>query len=219
MLRALQRAAPVVLSTLTLGSCLTDMAPSPTDTGVPWELAEVRQRTLSNLSYDVRLVIPSQRARPVEGETVVRFLWDDASRRDVVLDFLEPSTRVRSVAANGRPVEWRPENDHLVIPQGALRSGEENEVRIVYSAGDEALNRSDDFLYTLFVPDRHHFSLPVFDQPNLKARWRLTLELPEGWIAVGNGAEQMAMAADAGDGIPPNRVYHFAETLQRKNAA
>ena len=213
MLRALQRAAPVVLSTLTLGSCLTDTAPSPTDTGVPWELAEVRQRTLSNLSYDVRLVIPSQRARPVEGETVVRFLWDDASRRDVVLDFLEPSTRVRSVAANGRPVEWRPENDHLVIPQGALRSGEENEVRIVYSAGDEALNRSDDFLYTLFVPDRHHFSLPVFDQPNLKARWRLTLELPEGWIAVGNGAEQMAMAADAGDGIPPNRVYHFAETL------
>jgi len=189
------------------------MAPSPTDTGVPWELAEVRQRTLSNLSYDVRLVIPSQRARPVEGETVVRFRWDDASRRDVVLDFLDPSLRVRSVAANGRPVDWRPENDHLVIPQGALSSGEENEVRIIYSAGDEALNRSDDFLYTLFVPDRHHFSLPVFDQPNLKARWRLTLELPEGWIAVGNGAEELAMAPGVGDGAPPRRVYQFAETL------
>jgi len=213
MLRVLRRAAPVVLLILTLVSCLTDAAPSPTDTGVPWELAEVRQRTLSNLSYDVRLVIPSQRVRPVEGETVVRFLWDDASRRDVVLDFLEPSTRVRSVVANGRAVEWRSENDHIVIPQGALHSGGDNEVKIVYSAGDDALNRSDDFLYTLFVPDRHHFSLPVFDQPNLKARWRLTLELPEGWIAVGNAAEDMVMVADVGDGASPRRVYQFAETL------
>ena len=207
MLRALRRAALVVLPTLTLGSCLTDTAPSPTDAGIPWELAEVRQRTLSDLSYDVRLVIPSQRDRAVEGETTVHFLWDDASRRDVVLDFLEPSARVRSVAANGNPVEWRAENDHLVIPQGALRPGEENEVRIVYSAGDEALNRSDDFLYTLFVPDRHHFSLPVFDQPNLKARWRLTLELPEGWTAVSNGPEKIAAIENT-----QIRVYNFAET-------
>ena len=207
MLRALRRAALVVLPTLTLGSCLTDTAPSPTDAGIPWELAEVRQRTLSDLSYDVRLVIPSQRDRAVEGETTVHFLWDDASRRDVVLDFLEPSARVRSVAANGNSVEWRAENDHLVIPQGALRPGEENEVRIVYSAGDEALNRSDDFLYTLFVPDRHHFSLPVFDQPNLKARWRLTLELPEGWTAVSNGPEKIAAIENT-----QIRVYNFAET-------
>ena len=207
MLRALRRAALVVLPTLTLGSCLTDTAPSPTDAGIPWELAEVRQRTLSDLSYDVRLVIPSQRDRAVEGETTVHFLWDDASRRDVVLDFLEPSARVRSVAANGNPVEWRAENDHLVIPQGVLRPGEENEVRIVYSAGDEALNRSDDFLYTLFVPDRHHFSLPVFDQPNLKARWRLTLELPEGWTAVSNGPEKIAAIENT-----QIRVYNFAET-------
>ena len=212
MLRVLRRAAPVVLPTLILGSCLTDPAPSPTDTGIPWELAEVRQRTLSNLSYDVSLVIPSQRERPVEGETVVRFSWNDASRRDVVLDFLEPAARVRSVTANGNLVDWRPENDHLVIPQGGLRSGEENEVRIVYSAGDEALNRSDDFLYALFVPDRHHFSLPVFDQPNLKARWRLTLELPEGWVAVGNGAEETVDVEDTDDVASRRRIYDFAET-------
>ena len=37
--------------------------------------------------------------------------------------------------------------------------------------------------------ERHHFSLPVFDQPDLKARWRLELELPEEWVAVANGAE------------------------------
>ena len=209
---ALRKALVVILPTLTLGSCLSDLAPAPTDTGVPWELAEVRRRALSRVSYDVRLIIPSERSRPVEGETVVRFLWNDASRRDVVLDFLEPFTRIHSVEANGRAVAWRPENDHLVIPETALRAGGENEVKVVYSAGDEALNRSEDFLYTLFVPDRHHFSLPVFDQPNLKARWRLTLELPEGWIAVGNEAEQSATVLDDGDGAAPRHVFSFAET-------
>ena len=80
--------------------------------------------------------------------------------------------------------------------------------------GDEALNRSDDFLYTLFVPDRHHFSLPAFDQPNLKARWRLTLSVPDGWLAVGNALEEEAArtAAQETDGEPPRRIYRFAET-------
>ena len=208
---SLGRMLALVVTMVALGSCLSETGPAPTDTGVPWELAELRRRTISALTYQVRLSVPAERARPIEGETVVRFTWDDDTGRDLVLDFLEPSMRVRSVDANGVTAPWRPENDHVVIPGSALREGA-NEVRIVYTAGDEALNRSDDFLYALFVPDRHHFSLPVFDQPNLKALWRLTLELPEGWVAVGNGAEDAGLAPDAADGTGPRRVYTFAET-------
>ena len=56
-------------------------------------------------------------------------------------------------------------------------------------AGDDALNRNDEFLYTLFVPARARLTFPCFDQPDLKARYRLTLITPEGWQAVANGAE------------------------------
>ena len=183
--------------------------------GITWELAELRRRTISEISYDVRLQVPADRAVPLEGETVVRFAWDDVRRRDVVLDFLEPAARVRSVAANGRAVAWRPENDHVVIPSAALRSGAPNEVRVVYNAGDEALNRSEDFLYTLFVPERQHFSLPVFDQPDLKGRWRLTLEVPPRWVAVSNGVEEARPAGGrvgTSAAVPARQLYSFAET-------
>src|SRR5688572_1782642 len=179
-----RRPISLLLGPLALASCMAAAAPASTETGVALELAELRQRTLTEVRYEVRLSVPEDLAEPVTGETVVRFVWDDARDRDVALDFMEPAVRIRSVTANGSEVEWRPENDHVVIPADALRGGAENELRLTYAAGDEALNRSADFMYALFVPERHHFSLPVFDQPNLKARYRLELEVPGEWVAV-----------------------------------
>ena len=208
----LRRALSVLVPILALG-CSRDSAPAPTDAGVPWELAELRRRTISDLSYDVTLTVPAERSAPVQGSTAVRFRWDDDAGRDVVLDFLSPAGRVGGVEVNGEPATWRAENDHVVVPATALRAGETNEIRLTYTAGDEALNRSDEFLYALFVPDRHHFSLPVFDQPNLKGRWRLTLIVPAGWEAVSNSAGVEAPQAPAEAGAPPApRVFRFEET-------
>ena len=44
-------------------------------------------------------------------------------------------------------------------------------------------------MYTLFVPARAHLAFPCFDQPDLKARWTLALDIPAGWQALANGAE------------------------------
>jgi aminopeptidase N len=56
-------------------------------------------------------------------------------------------------------------------------------------AGDESLNRNNDFLYTLFVPARARYAFPCFDQPSLKGRYSLTLEIPAAWQVTANGAE------------------------------
>jgi aminopeptidase N len=39
------------------------------------------------------------------------------------------------------------------------------------------------------VPARASLTFPVFDQPDLKARWKLVLNLPSDWTAVSNGRE------------------------------
>jgi aminopeptidase N len=56
-------------------------------------------------------------------------------------------------------------------------------------AGDASLNRNSEFLYSLFVPARAHLAIPCFDQPDLKARWTLRIDIPATWQAVSNGAE------------------------------
>ena len=74
------------------------------------------------------------------------------------------------------------------MPADALVVGV-NHVTIEFTAGDVPLNRQGDFLYTLFVPARAHEAFPCFDQPDLKARFSLALDLPRAWSALTNAPE------------------------------
>ena len=201
---------------LAFGSCAVRgvsgeqaMPPTEIDEGVSWTLAEHRAATVSGLRYRYHLRIPRARDAPVTGTVEIRFTWSDPRGLDVVLDFKDPSQRVRAVRANGAAVDWAARHDHVVVPAAALRADDENRLELNFEAGDEALNRNDDFLYTLFVPDRAHFSLPLFDQPNLKARFELSLEAPAGWVAAANGETVEAPGMAGGEGPA---AWRFAET-------
>lgn len=188
-----------------LFSACADAPPPPTDTGVARELARHRARTIGQLSYRIELDVPEEPEEPIRGRSRLRFTWDDPAGHDLVLDFLHPDERVEEVVVNGAEAPWEPINDHVVISSGALLPGE-NTVEIAYVAGDEALNRNDEFLYALFVPDRAHFSLPVFDQPDLKASVRWIITVPELWRVVANGpsAEMSVLNGRA--------THHFLDT-------
>ncbi len=95
---------------------------------------------------------------------------------------------MRRVEVAGTAIDARQVNGHLVVPAAALRQGD-NRLTIDFDAGDAPLNRNDDFLYTILVPARAHQAFPCFDQPDLKARWTLALDVPAGWETVANGAE------------------------------
>ncbi len=138
------------------------------------------------MRYELSFVIPDNRAEAIRGSETVRFALRVPQR--IVLDFAQPRDRVRSIVVGGKPVEADFTPGHLIIPASATKAGE-NVIQIAFLAGDDSLNRSDDFLYTLFVPARAHLAWPCFDQPDLKARYSLTLDVPSGWQAVANGAE------------------------------
>src|SRR5688572_21751756 len=154
--------------------------------GIPESLARERAETIANLRYELSFSIPADRRRPVEGRVIARFTLPAPHR--VVFDFAQPAERVRGVRIGGAEVRYAAGNGHLTIPAGATHAGE-NEVVIDFLAGDESLNRTDEILYTLFVPARARLAFPVFDQPNLKARYSLSLDVPDGWAAVANGRE------------------------------
>ncbi len=164
-------------------------------TGVPLTLAQSRAGRMSDLRYDLHFTIPAAATEPLAGRSTIRFQLKEASA-PLLLDFSEPAQRITSLSVNGRTVEPHVVEGHVMLPAADLHAGS-NEVRLAFLAGDASLNRNPDFLYTLFVPARAHLAFPCFDQPDLKARWTLALDMPAGWQALANGAETRARGVAA----------------------
>ena len=153
------------------------------DEGVSIELAQMRKETIKELRYELGFNIPEQKEAAVEAEECIRFSLKRA--QEIVLDFRESSDKIHELTANGQPCEWTFHNEHIIIPKSAFKKGE-NRIDIVFTAGEQSLNRNDEFLYTLLVPDRARTVFPCFEQPNLKAEFTLSLEVPAAWEAVSN---------------------------------
>jgi aminopeptidase N len=171
--------------------------------GIPDTLAKERAAAIRALRYELELRIPASRRQPLRGRAIVRFTL--AAPHRIVLDFATPRDRVLSVTGARGSVEAAFSDNHVIIPAGYTTTGE-NAFTIEFLAGDESLNRNDEFLYTLFVPARAHLAFPCFDQPDLKARYTLRLDVPQGWEAVANGAAVSRQPKAAGYRIA------FAET-------
>jgi aminopeptidase N len=165
--------------------------PSPVDRdlerGVSEGLARSRASRLTNVRYDLSLSVPFDRGAIAARESIAFLLRDESVA--LAIDFApNRAGTLRHVQVGGKPVAMRHVNEHIVIPAYALRAGE-NVVQFDFDLGDAPLNRSDDFLYTIFVPARAREAFPCFDQPDLRARWTLAIEVPDGWEVVANGAE------------------------------
>ena len=153
--------------------------------GVPLSLAEERARRITDLRYELHFTIPSDQAVRIEGTVTTRFTLADATR-PLAFDFAPVGPLRAEISRQEIPVEAI--SEHLLIAPAHLRRGE-NVITFKFTADDAPLNRNPEFMYTLFVPARARLAFPCFDQPDLKARYALTLDIPNGWEALANGPE------------------------------
>ncbi len=188
--------------------------------GVSRELARWRVAHYRDVRYALAIRL-TQGAPTLTGRLELRVTLP-ARPIDLVLDWrpAEKGAAVREVRVNGKPYAPRLEAEHLVIARTALRGGEntvalefESPVAVAGAAVTRYLDREDgsEYLYTLLVPSDASTMFPCFDQPDLKARFKLALELPAGWRAVAN-----APALSGGEGraafeeTEPLSTYLFA---------
>ncbi len=162
--------------------------------GVSLQLAQQRAAAISRLSYRLQFSIPEQVDQEIAGWIEISFDLSDNSV-SLQLDFRESADKVQSVVSNGTASDYRFENEHIVIPASELSLGS-NEIRIDFVAGSTSLNRNPEYLYTLFVPDRARTTFPLFDQPDLKANYELTLITPADWKAMSNAAIEFVVNTD-----------------------
>jgi len=154
--------------------------------GVSKKLAERRKATISDITYDISFDIPENTSEPIGGHESISFRMTDPVKQ-LVLDFDAPESNLQEVKVEGHPVPYDFINEHILITGEHLQTGK-NTVQITFTAGDLSMNRNPDYLYTLFVPDRASTAFPCFDQPDMKASFKLDLEIPSQWKAVTNGA-------------------------------
>ena len=197
-------AKSLVAVSLLLGASACTRPPPAVEPGVSLALATHRSAVISDVSYRLHLRIPDDQHADIAGQVGISFLLSDPDV-PLQLDFREHAENVLDVAANGDDTAFRVEDEHIVIPASHLVAGP-NAIEIDFIAGNTSLNRNPDYLYTLFVPDRARTAFPVFDQPNLKARYLLTLDIPSHWSAMSNAPVRAIEETAAG------RRYRFRES-------
>lgn len=156
-----------------------------TDTGVSIELAQFRKANYHNVRYKLHFNLPDSLSTKVTGTAGIVLTLDQPE--PLIVDFRADSTQVHHLTLNGASVPYTVEREHIIIPESAVQKGE-NRLEIDFTANDQSLNRREEFLYTLLVPDRARTLFPCFDQPDMKAPFTLSLETPAQWQAIANGA-------------------------------
>ncbi len=151
--------------------------------------AQERSRIISDVSYDIALNLRLGEVT-FGSETTVRFACSDPSAKTFIdLDAVE----VHEVELNGRFLDVKR------TPQGRIElSGleESNELKVSavceYSRTGTGLHRTVDpvdkrsYTYTQFEPFDGHRVFACFDQPDIKATFGFTVEVPDEWVVISN---------------------------------
>ncbi|PTT17116.1 peptidase M1 [Flavobacterium sp. HMWF030] len=174
------------------------------DNGVSEQMAIFRKHQISNVTYGLSFEIPKQKQQEINSNLTLDLTLSDLNE-PLYLDFKENTSNLKSIAVNGKSTSVIHEKGHIVIAPESLILGR-NKVVISFIAGNLSLNRNDDFLYTLLVPDRASTLFPCFDQPDIKATYKLSLTVPKDWSVLA-GAD-IKEKVEKGDFI----AYTFGES-------
>ena len=155
------------------------------------DAAARRVARVSNVHYDLMVKLDGSKDS-FEGTVVVTFSLK-GSGRPLTVDFV--GGKVLSLTSNGTEVK-KPDykGNFVVIPANTLKEGA-NRVLIGYShpfsttgAGLYKFKDPIDgriYTYTDFEPFDSNQLFPNFDQPDIKARYTLTVEAPRNWVVSG----------------------------------
>jgi aminopeptidase N len=171
--------------------------------GISKELAVFRKSHISNVSYNLSFRVPDNSEEGIDGRLALKFEFIDEIT-DLILDFNASPDLIHEIKIADQIVKADIKNEHIVIPSKYL--GKTNTIEFDFTAGSLSLNRHDDYLFTLFVPDRASTCFPLMDQPDIKATYKLELNIPKHWTAVANGIERKVL--NEGD----RRTFQFEET-------
>ncbi len=183
----------------------------PIEPGVSQTLAKWRAANYSDVRYKLNITL-EKGAPLMKGSIEIRVtLTDEGANNDLILDWRttqfandkdKPFADVVSVnetvmgkATQSNTYDYQTTKEHLLISHRFFKAGE-NTIKINFASpiktSGAAITRYVDkedgaeYIYSLFVPSDASTAFPVFDQPDLKARFQLSVRPPHNWKVVSN---------------------------------
>ncbi|MBL4644089.1 MAG: peptidase M1, partial [Flavobacteriaceae bacterium] len=176
----MKRLLAVFIFTALFTSCQEqELSVNLVEKGISYELARYRKLQVDDVKYALTFEIPKAKVAVIPSTLKLSATIKDLTN-DLILDFNEKKSNIKSVVVNTKKIEVHHENEHLIILKKYLKKGT-NIVEVSFDAGEMSLNRNEEFLYTLLVPDRASTLFPCFDQPDIKANYTLTITAPKEW--------------------------------------
>ena len=133
----------------------------------------------------------------------------------------EQFATVSNAIVNDQPAKFAEQNEHLIFTEN-VRAGE-NVIKLDFTSpiatSGAAVTRYVDkednaeYIYSLFVPSDASTAFPCFDQPDLKARFKLTLVAPLEWEAISNTRPRITDGIIEEHHIIGNKKDHNFETV------
>lgn len=179
--------------------------------------AQLRSSLISEVDYSLKLTLSEKFG--FAGHLLASFTVSSATS-SLWLDF--KGDKVSSVSVNSNPVPVSYSNAKIML--GAIPAGKV-QVEVVflnsYSHDGLGLHGYTDpedqtfYLYTQFEPFAANRVFPCFDQPDLKAKWDLSVRCPSTWKVISNEPGTILNDAQGFPLIPEyapgaEAVHHFA---------
>lgn len=172
--------------------------------GISLSLAQLRNKQIKDVIYDLTFHIPSNEEEKIPAKLSLSLNIIN-TKNDLILDFNEKTAHLKSIIVNNTSSSIQHKDEHILINKSLLKTGINNIV-IEFNAGELSLNRNEEYLYTLLVPDRASTLFPCFDQPDIKANYNLKITAPKDWKVLCGAFEKNTILK--GDFVE----HHFRQT-------
>lgn len=180
------------------------------------EEAAFRAAVLSKVSYKLHVSLEEAGGQRFGALAEVSFELSEVPSRELFLDF-RSGAHIRSFEVNGREIAAPAyAKGRLSLPPETLQKGP-NTVSVAfdrtYSKEGAGLYRFQDpedkrvYLYTQFEAFDANHMFPCFDQPDLRARMKMSVTAPEGWKVITATRESSIKPV-----APGRETWNFPET-------
>lgn len=169
---------------------ISPAAPRAAEDNLARSLAEARRAQIRSVNYKLHFTFAAGQEEYTGRERIELALAD--TTRPLNLDW--KGKIPTKVTVNGRAAKFVAKTGYLEIPAKGLEKNTVIELEFTNDFGKEGdgiqhvVDPEDkaEYVYTDFEPYSAHQLFPCFDQPDLKARFDLTITAPTSWKAIGN---------------------------------